>query len=168
MLSEVQEHSGCRRKPGGSSACPQCSKILPSSMRNISMALTSTRLLVGAIPWNSPLWAPRMVTLAVTLSPSAITPSTLMVRSGKPSRASDKVSLKVSMSLAGLREGVRYRGDRSIDYLLRPVEVPCGDDLIDSPGNGLVLLRLLTPALAPSPTRCQEARAAAYSGQATP
>jgi len=35
------------------------------------MALTSTRLLVGAIPWNSPLWVPRMVTLAVTLSPSA-------------------------------------------------------------------------------------------------
>ncbi len=60
---------------------------------------------------DSPLWVPRMVTLAVTLSPSAITPSTLMVRSGKPSRASHKVSLKVSMSLAGLREGVRYRGD---------------------------------------------------------
>src|SRR5215216_3721138 len=49
-FSEVQVHSGCRKKPVGSSACPQCSTILPWDMRNMSIALTSTRLPVGAIP----------------------------------------------------------------------------------------------------------------------
>src|SRR5829696_1245142 len=70
-------------------------------MRNMSMALTSTRLPVGVIPWNSPRWVPRMTTRAATRSPSAITSSMVIPRSGKPSRASEKVSLKVSMSLTG-------------------------------------------------------------------
>src|SRR5215217_1665465 len=47
---EVQEHWDWRRALVGSSACPQCSTILPFEMRNMSIALTSTHLPVGASP----------------------------------------------------------------------------------------------------------------------
>src|SRR5215217_1501165 len=43
---------------------------------------------VGAMPWNSPWWVPRIVPRDATLSPSAICSSMMMRKSGKAERNS--------------------------------------------------------------------------------
>jgi hypothetical protein len=67
-------------KSVGSSPSLQCSTILPPQTWNMSMALSSTRLPIGASPWNSPKWMPRIVTQAATRSSSVITSSTVTLR----------------------------------------------------------------------------------------
>ena len=53
-------------------------------MRFISMLVKVTCLPLGGMPWNGPVWVPRKVTRAATLSPSAMMSSTESRRSGNP------------------------------------------------------------------------------------
>ncbi len=90
IFSEVHSPLWHEEEVGRVVAMAQCSTIFPSVMRYMSMARTSTRLPVGAIPSNSPKWVPRMVTRAATLSPSAIMSSTVTRTSGKTVRSPDR------------------------------------------------------------------------------
>src|SRR4051794_36794119 len=67
-FSEWLGTPGWGRKSVGSSPSLQCSTILPPETWNMSMALPSTRLPMGASSWNSPKWMPRIVTRAATRS----------------------------------------------------------------------------------------------------
>ena len=78
-------HSCCSRPSLSRSG--QRSMNLPSAMRKISIEVTVTCLPVGGMlpvgPLSSPLCVPRTTQRATTLSPSAITSSTLTRTSGK-------------------------------------------------------------------------------------
>jgi hypothetical protein len=68
------------------SAWSHCSAIRPPARRVMAMPPIVTRLPVGAMSANGPVWVPRSVKRVATRSASARQSSTVTVRSGKAVR----------------------------------------------------------------------------------